>query len=813
MGSLPRFPLHRPPFLKAGNNDADDEQRQMEILLQELQFAMASPSLLTSVPPGTVLHTGAVETGVAAAVDQLCVTLEKCIFFGAEGFAPDFWQLVWSAGVGGIDDVCEDEDSSSGAVENRPKLEGLATESTRRRPDSMTSVPCEAASPDTTRGNSETTQVIVSSTTKDAAGAPESLAINVSRLTQVHTGHGRCRAWARGLLGLDGASAGRELRGTLEAAAAAGDPLGTETAGVKGKKNHNSEAILPMENQDEGELEHPGGDKDGGDDGPSGNVGEFSLTLHTVPVVGEDVGLVPVASNAWAHLPLWLRPGPRGGAFLDDLCRSLAGFQDRLIANGLSLRPSLDHAWLDKENIAAETTYTWPGFRREKLRCRVHGAGISAANGEYSPVKMEESDGTSGNVKGDLRGLLLVGPGGCQIKCHHIHLTLPSLKLSTDRVREKLAPSETIDATPFRVKPAPVSSANDDGADISKEAVIVEEDTAPLPAVATNSAPSMTAKEAATASTPSLAQLWYLLVPLKEASEGLRTRNTYCCIGNGVLPPSRGWRAMDASDVPAPVFEFSTQDDGALDVEGGRREEDLTQKVGDQDDRPEAPFCEAVLVTLDGFTTTRAEGSGGLVRSSIPTGERDASAEPIDDGPIRRRLSSGASQSARRRKRRRPPDIPTLSSTLEGALTGAHSAEVSKRQTDEVVANTYVSSEEVNSIASSGTVSSGDLRAPSEALDAGPRRVHEESRKHRIDGDKASGTFKSESWELPPLSGEVLQRAKRTGEQLEQIAQVRIVKCWKNFFMSSASGQRRDRLRNLHEKAKDAHRGNTIIPQ
>ncbi|CAN0033459.1 unnamed protein product, partial [Discosporangium mesarthrocarpum] len=127
-------------------------------------------------------------------------------------------------------------------------------------------------------------------------------------------------------------------------------------------------------------------------------------------------------------LPLWLRPGG-GGRACTAVIQCLSRVQTALSERGLSIRPRLDDASLDRENLSAITTYSWPGFQKDALRCTVRGGGVPEANGDYAPVASgghedqvaggEDSVGAAAAAAAAAEagnGLLLVGPNGFEIR-------------------------------------------------------------------------------------------------------------------------------------------------------------------------------------------------------------------------------------------------------------------------------------------------------------------------------------------------------------------------------------------------------------
>lgn len=727
--------LTNAPF--QADNAAHEEQRQIDILLEELQAAMESPPLI-SAPQGTVLHTGAVEAGVGPALSHLCVALEKCLFFGAEGSTPDFWYVLRGAG-GGDDHPAADTKRvgpSSGRRQVAGELLAGAQQGDEKKPSAVTS----------------------GGTTEDAL----LLSASVRRLTRVHTGHGRCRAWARGLLGMDSIAVEEELRRAVEAAVEAtasrqadadADVRAQETAmptaeGNDGEVDDEEETRRSRGSGDGGVVsstekpETSESDPDAGGGG-SGSRRVLSPVAGGVPPVDNehdsdgDLYVAAAASSPPSSvLPLWLRPGPQGASIVEEVCRLMREFRVRLDDGSLCIRPSLDHAWLDKENIAAATTYTWPNFPKSQLRCYVRGAGLWAANGEYSPVlQADESDKHDGGGS-----LVLVGPNGCQIY-RQVCCTVVG-----DR-----ATSPDLDGEP-----------------------VVESGGA---AVATDDENTVTTVVHAAASIPSspFVQRWCVVVPSALARDG-SSRNVYFCLGDGALPPSRGWRATDTTNMPAPVLGFATRNEGDLAAGGFHGGE--ARRLSGEEETADALFGAAVRVGGDGGVATtsapRVVGGGttsGSSKSSATTG-----ASTVDDAHGSDFV--GTSRSARigetgRRKRRRHPE-PVEIVTLEGAATTGDAAKrggqvgvltqggllkgrcYGTAVGGQIPGPCFSAAGGVDGVMLGGDV--GGVDACEQGADA--------------DGDEAVAAFKAERWTLPAPSGELLLRAERTNELLRRAQEV-----------------------------------------
>lgn len=669
-----------------------------------------------------MLHTGAIETGVGPALSQLCVALEKCLFFGADASTPDFWLLL------GQD--CNDDDPALAAACSAPCDFGIG----RQEDGDSTG---GDSSPETTPGESHGA----------CKGTPESLTSTICRLTRVQTGHARCRAWVRGLLSAGSTTVERELRRAAEVAAKHGitRPMAADITGGENDKALSVTASTGGSGCEKAEYAGAGLIGGGGDSSPTEDQFDGSESVHGAgrgggdrpvpPMDRHDHSSVPPPSGA---LPLWLRPGLQGASILDDVCRFMGEFSRRLEEKGLSIRPSLDHAWLGQENIAAVTTYTWPSFPRERLRCNVKGAGLSSANGSYSPSELDE--GESGD-----NSLTLVGPNGCQI-CRQVRAAV-----GYDTPAEKSVPPREV--------------ALGRGLEIAGEEVkrtVVEETrvltTATAPAVAQALA----------------AQIWCLIVP---AESGLDKRSAYYSLGDGTLPPSRGWRATDAAEMPAPVLAFATHSDGDLDG-SGRGGESAALTVGEEETR-EASFDPAVPVARDYINDIEPVGSAAVgpsgvdemvssIAAAIETSvETEAGGENLGGA-----LSAG--QSRRRRKRRRSPEVLPMCVVEEGAA--AVSAE--DRHANGFVEIDCLKTGSIGgSCGGSGGVRSIGYSAPDDetrqvcdrSVDAG---TYTTDASLHADGDEAVAAFKAEKWVLPAPSGKLLLRAERTKELLRRTREV-----------------------------------------
>lgn len=671
-----------PQSLPQVDSAVDDEQRQIDILIEELQQSIEAPEL-HSAPSGTVLHTGATEAEVGPALNYVCVALEKCLFFGAKGSAPDFWWIIkragrlntWSA------DTKPDGTRSSGGVTDSPE-HMIATS---RKSD----VGLAAAG-----GTAELV--------KDSS--PEPLALTVSELTHVQTGHGRCRAWARALLGLDGADAQEELQRVSEAVIQEEERL-VETYAMDYRK----EGLRNMK----GDVR--AGSIQGSDSGVSSGIN----VKHADPDAGG--GGSSITSNPRAtsrdekrdaitlskdNLPLWLRPGPQGASILEDLCRIFRNFQTRLYEKGLSVRPSLDHAWLDHENIAASTTYTWPRFPREELRCTVRGAGLVNANGEYSPAyALGEDDVGDGSFK-----LTLVGPNDCQI-CR----------------RDCLLGDELIESPAGHGTNLSQESGENAGHDKREKATMEEE-----------------LKVAAIFGTtcPPTPEVWCLTVPV---GPGQSRRIAYSCLGNGVLPPSRGWRAADVTLMPPPLLGFATHTNGES-CSGG---EDPTTEGGGGE-ASEGTF-EPVVMSFTGNSPPVVTKRGWNV-----SGAAVAQTEACGDELVK----LGSTGHPRRwRKRRRPPERSVVFDVDVAIATNGVTSN----------GKAFIPIEETR-----GKLSDSAFRLSDGAVaEAGEGFRAASPSSVEVDNLEEERQFMAERWTLPAPSGELLLRAERTRELLCRAAEVK----------------------------------------
>ena len=681
---------------------ADDEQWQIDALLEELRLAMEAPDL-QSAPSGTVLHTDATEAGVGPALSQVFVTLEKCLFFGAKGSAPDFWWVLRR--VGGTN-LC----SSNAEVTGIRSSGGVTTDGVDQVKATVQPDPGPAAVDGT----------LIRETAEAKEGSvPECLVFTVSELTRVHTGHGRCRAWTRGLLGLDGAVVEKALQ--RAAGVAAHFVGGLANPSAQEAWNDGAEGV----NGNPGSVVSVRGKVDTHHDGLKSGVnakqadpdaGGGSSVASDPRVTPADDNRDGSASPPPGNLPLWLRPGPQGVSILEDLCKFCRDFQTRLNERGLSVRPSLDHAWLDQENIAAATTYTWPRFPREELRCSVRGAGLAAANGEYSPVTTEKYEIGRSSLK-------LVGPNDCQIS----HRDYP---LGADLIVSPATLSNDLSQKP-----------GDTASDDEGEGTTLDET-------------SSVAAGTGTAMPPLTARVWCLMAPV---GPGQRRRVAYSCLGDGALPPSRGWRAADVTELPSPLLGFATHTDGEMHFSGS---ENPTAK--EKKEASEAMFGSAVPVVVENPALADFTKARGPVKELDASAAGFASVGMYGDG-----LDSAGSavHPRRRRKRRRPPgraivaDVDTATKTVGAVFAREISFPLAP----------------LGNAPHSASGSSGGATA--NIAEAGGERegfcTDTLSRNEVNDLDANERRFRAERWTLPAPSGELLLRAERTRELQCQATEVK----------------------------------------
>lgn len=764
------------------DNTADDEQRQIISLLQELQLAMESPSLLTVPPEGTVLHLGAAEKEVGAAVSHLCVALEKCLFFGAEGSMPDFWWVLDRASEGDAASSAAAAAASSGVGGGGGGFEGLNLDGKGKDVDDGSGVRDGAGGSDIR-----------------ATKSPEPLAASIYRLTRVHTGHARCRAWARGLLGMDGASAEGELRKAaasvvhLSATRVTIDESApcTETGDNQFEKADNA-AGTALSSAQGGKVDARAGESDpdaGGGVGRSVGTKSPAAASATATATAAAAGPVDLPTNELGHdrpfspppsmpppssslLPLWLRSNAKGSSILDDVCRSLVAFSRQLDERGLSVRPSLDHAWLDHESLAAVTTYTWPSFSRARLRCYVRGAGIPAANGEYSPAATGE-EGEGGTKYGGAmrdRGLTLtlVGPNDCKI-CRKACATSAGQKAALSAAVLGDPAADLLEEPAAENTSGCAATKEETGAAAQDIASFQEDD---------HSAPTALVPEAP------VAQLWHLLVPEAGSSgPGAPTRSAYFCLGDGPLPPSRGWRSTDGADAPAPVLRFGTQADdddsslvgGARSGRGGGGEDhQQAQATGEEGWSDDTAVFRAALPPADvGVVATEGASALGAVVAAAGVPSADTEAIRGSSTPTGKAEAARRGRLNRRRKRRRPAEgIEDAASAVgrESLTCGELTIPKGRQAKGILVENESVSAESgcVAEACGGGAGCGGKGPAGSDSnASADDDRVA-----GCEGGDEAVAAFKAERWRLPEPSGELLSRVEESRELLRRTIEV-----------------------------------------
>lgn len=706
--------------------------------------------MLLSAPEGTVLHTGAAtaQTGLAGlALGRLSMALEKCLFFGAAGAAPDFWRVLqWartdcSAAAAATGDpiaksaaLGDDGDIDRVQDEENFQLIGKATGA-----EHLNGAECEGGG----------------------------LVGTVCCLMRVHTGHGRCRAWVRGLLGLEGASAEAGLRNAVAAAARERAGIGTEVANLGGGAvspqvhvdtvvaSPRSSRATTASNEHANESKDPdagGGSGRGGRDGGDGSNARPVASLdnahvdplHTLSSADQSRPTPP------HFLPLWLRPGPQGASVVENVCVLLRELSHRLHERDLAIRPSLDHAWLDRENVAALTTYTWPRFPKDRLRCYVRDAGFEAAVGEYVPAWTRSND----EGEDDDASLVLVGPNGCQIlrqvcSTDDEQISLVGATTASERSKDNLI------QTP---RTSTVTIPSREPADqITREAVV---GPAPAPAL--------------------VVPLWCLVVP--ESAPGSKKRIVYYSQGNGALPPCRGWRATDAAGAPAPVFVFGTRNADGPDTDNADQGDHSAADNGkDEEVLLRSSFRAAIAPTVDANfamvdpTGTRSVASDSAVEATLHPVVGVAAGGCVTgrsmDVSATEQVHGGTTSSARswprrvpgRRKRRRPPELAAVRAMREVDGTDSFRAAVKWDDT------------------SGGEVSLVWPRASDGDSAFGMGGDGVDSRNYAVaamdggDGDQDVAAFKSQPWRLPELGGDLLLRAERTRQQLLRTAEVCVV--------------------------------------
>lgn len=784
----------------------DEEQRQIDILLEELQLATEAPALL-SAPEGTVLHTCAVETGVGPALAHLCVALEKCLFFGAGGAAPDFWEILWQAGRHDFPAAAgffflEESSTARCAIPGTDNYDGVIAQG--------------AASVD---------NLVLCGNASSLPGTGDNFSAVVSSLMRVQTGHGRCRAWARGLLGLEGmstaetelrkaAAAAAMLRYTAGVAATSTTNVIDNSGGVVVKKAAVSDDVDLVAATADTSSRHDASestsndpstasdDPDAGGGSSSGSGDRSSVkpapthdtTIHVDKGDYDQSSLMP---RDRPHrllpphlLPLWLRPGSQGASILDYICACLGSFQGRLIERGLSVRSSLDHAWLDQENIAAITTYTWPRFPRELLRCFVRGAGLLSVDGEYAPVAdptIESEGGIAGNGS-----LVLIGPNGCQIR---------RLLCRTDDYGISVADDESCPAAGAATDNngeslgVPVGDRGD--LDATKPILEVPPDKTVEPTMV---------KPVETSMAP-FVPCWCLIVPVSPQNRAEK-RIAYYCQGEGVLPPFRGWRATDAPDMPAPLLVFGKHSEGgALSAEGVNSES--RTDAGEEEEVAGRPFraAEAAIglnlsetdPTVDAAGTRTAGDAASIevfqttiaqpVMNPTLSARRGSAAYVAADGNCAGAGDLGTEETSaahssvhqiapfRRRKRRRPPerhDSARISSCNNSDVDGGANAmlRIVSPKLPHALDN-HVGNE------TSLTRAGGSVGQDTEGHDFARSRIRAEGGVTNMNGlgeeeseeNQDLTSFEAERWRLPEPFGELLVRTERIRQLIVEKAE------------------------------------------
>eukprot|EP00903_Cladosiphon_okamuranus_P008775 g8406.t1 len=732
----------------------DNEQRQIISLLQELQLAMESPSLLSAPPEGTVLYLGTADKDVDAALSHLCVALEKCLFFGAEGSMPDFWWVLDRAS----EDGTTPSSGGSGGGVGGGGLEGPSV---------------EAKGNDVDDGKDDSGASHVRT-----AKPPEPLAAGIHLLTRVRTGHARCRAWARGLLGIDGAFAEGELRkvasSVVHLAATRAMPdepaLRVETGDNQPANVHAAGTALPSPAEENIGARTSESDPDAG-----GGVGRSLGTNFSA--AGASAAPADLPANERGHdlpsslplipphsslLPLWLRPNAKGSSILDDVCRSLVAFSRQLGKRGLSIRPSLDHAWLDRESLAAVTTYTWPSFHRTRLRCYVRGAGLSVVNGEYLPAGTGEGDGLgNGGGATSHHDLTLLGPNGCAIRRKARGTSVGQRAALPAAVVEDAAADliEVQEFTDESISGHAIANGETGNAEALETTANLQQD-------------GQAATAAPAAPEASVAHLWHLLVPEADSSGPAATKSAYFCLGDGPLPPSRGWRSAGEAEAPAPVLRFATQaDDGVFTAAGIRRgagenhdQVQFTEEEGSND----AALFRAAL-PLDDVGSVMTEGASAAVATAVVAAEASAETEAIGGsntsvGPAE---AAGRGRLKQRRKRRRPAEGLEASVSAAGrgslaygelAVPQARQAKVMSPENETIVAKS--DAETCDGGGGGGGGCGGRDRA-----DGGSDASADNGRGAGCEGgDEEVAAFMAERWRLPEPSGELLSRLEQSRE-------------------------------------------------
>lgn len=670
-------------------NATDNEQWQIDILLEEFQLATEASALL-SAPEGSVLHIGAAEAGIGEALSRLCTALERCLFFGAVRSAADFWRLLeFASGNDAID-----------SAEIYPVSSSVVKTGGDRDTKTGAGFNLEHVQPQRSR----------------------QLIRTVSGLTHVHSGHGRCRAWVRGLLSLDGESVEAELRHTaavtarVMAISSERDKKMMPEQGLSESNDCATEADGSRHGADDPSVQHDAVSKSDTASG-SGDSKAPGLAASL-----DDAGNKGAASSSSDQsrtilphdLPLWLRTGSQGESILDDICMTLQDFQERLSDKALSVHSSLDHAWLDRENVAAAMTFTWPGFPRDHLRCYVNGAGVAVANGKYLPAESVVDRGSD---------LVLMGPNGCHV-CR---------RASGSETEANCSNLPTADATV-----STIDQRRGDALDARRVKSTIRRARA-LPLLQ-----------------------WFIAVPVPQGGE---VRNVYYCQGDGPLPPCRGWRSIEAADEPAPVLVFgSSEEDLGMKVAGedNHSGDKQNEKVNVPDfeaavsvDRAERATTDTSTVCADGVDTLE-EASDGIDRPvAVDT--------PIEGGIDSTAQMSCGALAQRKRPRFSQPVVIHLPDSEGDETRGL-------LQGDGVIA-------ERSSRRRSVSAEDGIALLP-KADDAGVSGpgggVLMEGLLGDDDVDQEAAAFMSKGWRLPERDGELLIRAERTRQKLRLIQEVRM---------------------------------------
>lgn len=798
----------------------------MGILLDELQRATEAPALL-SAAPGTVLHTGAVETDLGPALAHLCVALEKCLFFGAGGVAPDFWDVLRLAGSDGPP-VAVIGAPGTIAADNSSISESKVAQGIESREGNDFGVFAQ--------GNAKIQNSCEGGIRGSSSGVLDSrqLSDSVSNLSRVHTGHGRCRAWARGILGLDNASSvvmelqkaaavATEVRdragGTSTSAAVAAAAASLDSRTNDGLSVNVGSYNTTVQEQEGEPGMHHGGDSaisssehpvDSAHPDATGGVcgrGRVSVRatahLNTTDEVENDFLDEPSSSTSDTPpvrpdaLPLWLRPGLQSKAVLDGICRCLMEFRSRLDERGLSLRLSLDHSWFDNENVAANTIYTWPRFPRNRLRCYVRGAGLAASDGEYvaSADHSSNSDDDTGEKS---NSLVLTGPNGCQIYRQVCWTDEDDDVRMVDAKTSSAAATATVGAPATAdVGESTVLGETNQGA----ECVAIDASEAPpeKPSIAD----AVAAVPATTVTAAPCVPCWCIMVPILQP--GAEKRIAYYGQGDGTLPPSRGWRVTEMTDMPAPTLVFGTGNSGGVDYQDvdhqGRPE------TGGSNHSSEASFKPAVIACGRGAAAAAAgTASHSMIPASAPSIHRDSASarratvlhprvgvgnEPAaadaSVGEEDTGVCSGIRATVTRRvlgkirKRRRPAETDGANRSgpsgkfHEGSSTSVGRIPRKSRailQNDDPVCADGGRAVRPDAGGGSAVTNGGEV-----GLASGFARLP--SILNDNDGDEDCGTadvtaFKAERWRLPEPSGELLLRAERTRQQVLRLAEVRL---------------------------------------